>query len=98
MFPDWTLDGEEYQSAAEDIDRLNGLYREAARRNPSRVTSIELNRFLSPEGEFPDTLDGIAMLGDGVHFGQEGSAYVGSWLAPQIIALAQGENFTTQAN
>ena len=97
-FPNWTLYGEEYQSTAEDIDRLNELYREAARRNPSRVTIIELNRFLSPEGEYPGTRNGTAILADGVHFGQEGSAFVGSWLAPQIIALAQGESFTTQAN
>ncbi|MCH7838451.1 MAG: acyltransferase, partial [Chloroflexi bacterium] len=34
-FPGWTIDGEQYQSAAEDIDGLNGLYREVARRNPS---------------------------------------------------------------
>ncbi len=96
--PGWTLDGEEYQSAAEDIDRLNGLYREVARRNPSLVTSIELNRFLSPEGVYPDTLAGVDMFADGVHFGQEGSAFVGRWLAPRIVELALGESYTTQAN
>ena len=96
--PHWTLNGEEYQSAAADIDRLNGLYREAARRNPGRVTLIELNRFLSPEGEFPGTIDGAPMLGDGIHFSQEGSTSVGLWLAPQIVELAQGESYTTQAN
>ncbi len=96
--PGWTLDGEEYQSAAEDIDRLNGLYREVARRNPSRVTSIELNRFLSPEGAYPDTLNGVDMLADGVHFGQEGSAFVGRWLAPKILELAPGESYTTGAH
>lgn len=96
--PDWTLDGEEYQSAAEDIDRLNGLYREAARRNPSRVTIFEFNRFLSPEGEYPGTLNGVAILADGIHFGEEGSAFVGRWLAPQIVELAQRESYTTRAN
>ncbi|MCH7718967.1 MAG: acyltransferase [Chloroflexi bacterium] len=96
--PGWTLDGEEYQSAAEDIDRLNVLYREATRRNPGRTTLIELNRFLSPEGAYPHTLDGVHMLADGVHFGQEGSAFVGRWLAPRILELAQGESYTTRAN
>ena len=96
--PGWTLDSEEYQSAAEDIDRLNGLYREVARRNPSLVTSIELNRFLSPEGVYPDTLAGVDMFADGVHFGQEGSAFVGRWLAPRIVELALGASSTTQAN
>ena len=96
--PDWTLYGEEYLSAAEDIDQLNGLYREAARRNPGRVTIIEFNRFLSPEGEYPGTLNGVAILADGIHFGEEGSAFVGRWLAPKIVELAQGESYTTQAH
>ncbi len=68
------------------IDHLNRLLREVAATDP-RVTVIDLNRFLSPDGQVHEEVDGMVVQGDGVHFTTEGAAYVASWLAPRLATL-----------
>jgi len=68
------------------VDHFNRVLRRVAAADP-RVTVIDLNRFLSPDGEISETIDGIVVQGDGVHFTPEGGVYVGDWLVPQLTRL-----------
>ena len=69
------------------VDVLNGIDRELARSSAGSVKLIDLNRYVSPAGKFTDTLDGVKIRDDGVHFTVEGSAYIAKWLAPRLRAF-----------
>jgi peptidoglycan/LPS O-acetylase OafA/YrhL len=71
------------------VDRINALYRDFLVAHPGRYTLIDLNRYVSPGGKFTDTLNGIPIRDDGVHFTLEGATYVSEWLAPQLEQVAQ---------
>ncbi len=71
------------------VDRINALYRDFLVAHPDRYTLIDLNRYVSPGGKFTDTLNGIHIRADGVHFTLEGATYVSQWLAPQLERVAQ---------
>ncbi|HEY7106090.1 MAG TPA: acyltransferase family protein [Acidimicrobiia bacterium] len=71
------------------VDRINALYRDFLVAHPGRYTLIDLNRYVSPGGKFTDTLNGIPIRDDGVHFTLEGATYVSEWLAPQLERVAQ---------
>jgi hypothetical protein len=73
------------------VDRINSLYRDFLAQNPGRYTLIDLNRFVSPDGKFADSKDGVQIRGDGVHFTEAGSLMVDQWLAPQLQAIASGD-------
>ncbi len=68
------------------VDHFNRLLRKVAAADP-RATVIDLNRFLSPDGQINEVIDGIVVQGDGVHFTPEGGVYVGDWLVPRLIRL-----------
>jgi peptidoglycan/LPS O-acetylase OafA/YrhL len=66
------------------VDHINALYRQWVRDNPDRGTLIDLNRWVSPGGQFADIIDGIQVRGDGVHFTAAGAVWVSEWLNPQL--------------
>jgi peptidoglycan/LPS O-acetylase OafA/YrhL len=67
------------------VDHLNGLLRQI-----DGVSLVDLNRFLDPDGRFTsEAMQVVDARGDGVHFTHEGADLVGSWLAPQLAALAR---------
>ena len=72
------------------VDRVNSLYRDFLAQNPGRYTLIDLNRFVSPEGKFADSINGVKVRGDGVHFTEDGSVMVDQWLVPQLEAVLSG--------
>ncbi len=72
------------------VDRINSLYRDFLDNHPGRYRMIDLNRFVSPQGKFTDSLNGQVIRGDGVHFTEAGSAMVVSWLTPQIEKVVAG--------
>ncbi len=45
---------------------------------------------MSPEGKFADSLDGVQIRGDGVHFTHDGAILVDQWLVPQLEEVAKG--------
>ncbi len=71
------------------VDRINALYRDFLVAHPGRYTLIDLNKYVSPGGKYTDSLGGVQIRDDGVHFTADGAAYVARWLAPQLEALAQ---------
>jgi lysophospholipase L1-like esterase len=69
------------------VDHFNEILAGVAAAD-ERVTLIDLNHFLSPDGAIHATIDGIAVQGDGVHFSPEGGQYVAEWLQPKLARLA----------
>jgi hypothetical protein len=69
------------------VDHINALYRAWVKDNPDRGTLIDLNRRVSPGGQFADTIDGVQVRGDGVHFTAAGAVWVTEWLNPQLERL-----------
>jgi lysophospholipase L1-like esterase len=85
---DSTLDGlPQYQSAR--IDHLNELYRQAVMRHPRSAELVDLNRFTSGDGAYTDTIKGVLLREDGVHFSTAGAAVIWRWLNPKLEALAK---------
>jgi hypothetical protein len=72
------------------VDRINSLYRDFLAQNPGRYTMIDLNRFVSPGGKFVDSINGIQIRDDGVHFTRDGAAIVDQWLVPQLDEIGKG--------
>jgi hypothetical protein len=71
------------------VDRINALYRDFLVAHPGRYTLIDLNRFVSPGGKYAESIDGIRIRGDGVHFTMDGAVYVSNWLVPQLEQVAK---------
>jgi lysophospholipase L1-like esterase len=69
------------------VDALNAAIRQVAAASGGAIKLIDLNAYVSPGGRFTDTLDGVHIRDDGVHFTIEGAAYVSKWLAPQLRAI-----------
>ena len=74
------------------VDRINSLYRDFLTAHPGRYTLLDLNKFVSPQGKFADSLDGVVVRGDGVHFTLAGADLVDKWLIPQLEDVAKGGN------
>jgi peptidoglycan/LPS O-acetylase OafA/YrhL len=71
------------------VDRINALFRDFLVAHPGRYTLIDLNRYVSPGGRFTDTLDGVHIRDDGVHFTLPGATLVAQWLVPQLEQAAR---------
>jgi lysophospholipase L1-like esterase len=71
------------------IDRWNSLEHAIAGRNAGRVTIVDLNRYLDPDGTWTDTVNGIKVRTfDRMHLSADGAAYVARWLVPQLRNFA----------
>ena len=72
------------------VDQLNAVGKIVAQENGSRVTTVDLNRFLSVNGAYSREIDGIQVRSsDNVHFTEEGARFVSVWLAPKLIQAAE---------
>lgn len=50
------------------------------------VTLVDLNAYLSPDGEYTNTVDGVELRYDGVHFNPDAAELIFQWLLPQLPA------------
>ncbi len=67
------------------IDHWNALLRRSVKdRNDPSVTVADLNDLVSPKGHFTNSLDGVTLRYDGVHFNPEAGQLVFRWLLPQL--------------
>ncbi len=74
----------------ETVDRLNDVGSVVARENGSRITTIDLNSFLSIDGDYSREIDDVQVRSnDDVHFTEDGARFVGAWLAPKLIQAAE---------
>ena len=71
---------------------VNDLVRQYAADHPG-VGLIDLDGYLCPHG-YTDTVDGVALRTDGMHFSPAGAALVWGWLGPQVNGLASAVQAT----
>lgn len=65
------------------VDQWNALLHRLVGTNP-RITVLDLNRKLCPDGVFTPKVDGIKVRSDGVHLTEEGSAWLAPWLEQSL--------------
>lgn len=65
------------------IDHWNALLRRYVERTPG-VELADLNAYVSPDGEYANTRDGVTLRYDGVHFNPGAGQLVFRWLLPHI--------------
>ncbi len=80
--------GEADRADPSRVQFLNGVWRRYAATRPD-VTVIDLDARVCPDGRYADTLHGVTMRTDGVHFTQGGSVQVWKWLAPELTRIAR---------
>ena len=82
---------DEFRSAFDPsrVDHLNELIRSVASTNSNRVALVDVNRYLSGDGQFHPTVGGQLLQDDGVHFGVDGRKVVAAWVAPKLRELAR---------
>lgn len=68
------------------VRAANEVIRRVAAKKPSRFAAPDLNRYLSPTGQYQAGLGAVPVVrSDGVHFSTAGANVVGSWLAPRLV-------------
>ena len=78
------------QNETRRTDHFNDLLRDLAEANPDTVRLVDLGAYLCPANECRETIDGIPLRPDGLHFGEEDARLVARWLAPQLRQVAEG--------
>lgn len=71
------------------VDAWNRLQQAVAAGKPGRVSVVDLNRRVCPEGRFTWDAGNIRIRSDGLHFTPEGvQGWIEPWLIPQLTKLA----------
>jgi peptidoglycan/LPS O-acetylase OafA/YrhL/lysophospholipase L1-like esterase len=69
------------------IDRYNAVVREVASQFPDKVTLLDVNHFLCPQGQWTDNVSGTEVRAiDRVHLSDAGADLVAQWLAPALTS------------
>ena len=72
------------------VDRMNQLFREVAARHPGLVTLVDVGGRLSPEGKLAMRIGDVKVRSDGVHVAHDAGPWIGPWLFPQLLSIADG--------
>jgi lysophospholipase L1-like esterase len=68
------------------IDSYNAIVREVAQQFPDKVTLLDLNRFICPQGQWTDDIGGTDVRAiDRVHLSDAGADMVAQWIAPSLV-------------
>ncbi|MEZ5141943.1 MAG: acyltransferase family protein [Acidimicrobiales bacterium] len=72
-------------------DHFNEVLRRVAAANPDKVRIVDFGGWLCPPDQpCRETIDGVVMRSDGLHFEAPGAQKSAEWLAPQLRAIANG--------
>ncbi len=70
------------------INRYNDIQRDVVRKSAGKVSLLDLNHFLDPNGTWTDTVNGVPVRTfDKCHLSLQGSVLTGSWVASQLPKL-----------
>jgi peptidoglycan/LPS O-acetylase OafA/YrhL len=73
------------------VDAWNSLLGAEAARNPQRVTLLDLNPVVCPDGVFTWKINGLRIRGDGLHYTPAAvQRIIAPWLLPKLAAVATG--------
>jgi hypothetical protein len=71
------------------VDAWNADLRTEAAKHPDVVTILDLNKVVCPDGKYTDSVGGLAVRSDGLHFTPQGvQRLIAPWLLPQLTAIA----------
>jgi peptidoglycan/LPS O-acetylase OafA/YrhL len=71
------------------VDAWNADLRTEAAKHPDVVTILDLNKVVCPDGKYTQSVGGLAVRSDGLHFTPEGvQRLIAPWLLPQLTAIA----------
>ena len=86
--PDGSLYGEDQPAR---VDAWNALVRQEAARHPGKVTVLDLNPVVCPQGKFTWSIGGLRIRSDGLHYTPAGvQQIIAPWLLPKLAAIANG--------
>jgi lysophospholipase L1-like esterase len=81
------VEGQEFVSAKEKIDRLNKVKVKVGKQTDA--TTINVAKFVSPDNEYEDTIDGTFVRdADLSHFNEDGNDIIAEYIAPKLQKLA----------
>jgi peptidoglycan/LPS O-acetylase OafA/YrhL len=85
-------DGSLYpEDRPERVDAWNDLLRAEAADHPGKVTVLDLNPVVCPDGEFTWDVDDLRIRSDGLHYTTAGvQKVIAPWLLPKLAAIATG--------
>jgi peptidoglycan/LPS O-acetylase OafA/YrhL len=84
--PDGGLYNEDQPSR---VDSWNALVRAEATRHPDNTMVLDLNKLVCPDGRYTESINGLQVRSDGLHFTPEGvQQLIAPWLMPQLTAIA----------
>ena len=67
------------------VNAYNAMLHEIAAANPDKVTVLDLNKALDPQGRYTNTLNGtVIRFSDGIHLNPAGAALVAPWLLDAV--------------
>jgi len=69
------------------ISWLNGVWTQFAAAHPSDVSTIQYGGLLCPGGTAHDTINGVQVRKDGMHFTNDGAIMTWSWIIPKLAAI-----------
>jgi peptidoglycan/LPS O-acetylase OafA/YrhL len=73
------------------VDAWNDLVRAEEARLPDKVTVLDLNALVCPDGKFTWRVDGLRIRSDGLHYTPSGvQKIIAPWLLPKLAAIAEG--------
>ena len=73
------------------VDAWNALVRQEAARRPGKVTVLDLNKVVCPDGRFTWQVGGLRIRSDGLHYTTAGvQDVIAPWLLPKLAAIARG--------
>jgi peptidoglycan/LPS O-acetylase OafA/YrhL len=73
------------------VDAWNRLVRARAAAHPGKVTVLDLNPVVCPDGKFTWRIDGLRIRSDGLHYTPAGvQRIIAPWLLPKLAAIATG--------
>jgi len=79
-----------YDSAFDEprINHLNAVFDALVAQRSGGVVALALCAVVCPDGGYTDTVGGVDVRGDGVHFTPAGSKLIVAWLLPRLAFLS----------
>ncbi len=79
------------------VDIYNSLLYKVAADFPSKVSVLDLNSLVDPNGSFSQYISGVEVRSDdGVHFAIPGGEWIGEWLFPQLNQVTPSSLSSTE--
>jgi lysophospholipase L1-like esterase len=73
------------------VDAGNDLLRAEVARHAGKITLLDLNKVVCPDGKFTWKVDGLRIRSDGLHYTPAGvQRIIAPWLLPKLAAIAEG--------